>query len=336
MYVAQMSTATDFRYLQQVSHVLRNFKEVEPFKANFSCPICGDSKRNKHKARGYVFVYQNKTFFKCQNCGDSKSFSAFLRYIDEAAWKSWRRESVHDEPMFAAPKVPQVVSVKKQSYTKMTNLLDMPQEHFVRQYVENRKIPSARYKLLFYASNFRELVEEIFPGKGEKYPDDSRLVIPLYNKSNELVGVSGRSVKPSPIRYSVAKCDDQKCFFGIERMDEKKPVFVTEGQIDSLFLPNSVAVCNAELGLFHKAFPHLKSYLIFDNEPDNIHIVRNMKKAIDDGARVCVWANSPFKGKDINEMVQNGFDIRQILQFIMNNSHMGQVARFKMIEWKRL
>jgi hypothetical protein len=325
---------TDFKFLQLVSHRLRNFKEVEQFKANFSCPLCGDSKKVKWKARGYVYLYQGKTFYKCQNCGEAKSFGSFLRYLDEGTWSEWRKESVQEEPNYRFVHTPKLVSVKKDSYERMVSLLSLPEDHTARLYVRSRRIPASRQALLFFTDNYRALVEEVFPGKGGRFPEDERLVIPIYNQRKELVAISGRSMSGSPIRYATAKSDDQKCFFGLERMKPERPVLVTEGPIDAMFLPNSVAVCHAELGMFGRAFPDVNSILIFDNEPENPQIIKNIEKALEEQRTVCVWADCPFKGKDINEMVKNGGDIREIVSFILANSHKGQAARMKMIQWK--
>lgn len=331
-----MSTHTDFKYLHQVSHRLRNYKELEQFKANFSCPLCGDSKKVKWKARGYVYVFQGKTFYKCQNCGQSKSFSSFLRHLDEGAWSEWRKESVHDELTFTFVDSPKVISVKKDTYEQMVGIDTLPEDHIANVYVAQRRIPKSRRPLLFYTQNFRALVEEVFPGKGGRYPEDERLVLPIFNQKREVVAVTGRSMNGSPIRYATAKSTDQKCFYGLERMDEKKPVIVVEGPIDSLFLPNSIAVCHAELGMFGKAFPSVDSILVFDNEPHNPQIVKNMEKALSEGQKVCVWLDCPHRGKDVNEMVQNGADIRGIITFILNNAHKGTPARMKMINWRKI
>ena len=44
------------KYVELLSPQLRNFKKTDKTVYNFSCPICGDSERNKRKARGYVYV----------------------------------------------------------------------------------------------------------------------------------------------------------------------------------------------------------------------------------------------------------------------------------------
>lgn len=331
-----MGLQTDFKYLRMISGNLRNYKEVEQYKSVFSCPICGDSRKSKWKARGNVFVDSGKAFFKCYNCAKSLSFSNFLKYVDESLWSDYRRESRTDEPEYQLfTHVPKNISVKKDKYENMVPILELDIHHECRQYVEFRQIPSVRYPFLFYTDNYKNLVEEIFPGTSERYPPDKRLVLVSYNQQKEVVAIQGRSINGSKIRYSSAKSDDQKCFYGLDRMNPTKLVFVVEGPIDSLFMPNSVAVCNADLGMFPKAFPDVDSILVFDNEPENKEVNTLMTKAIEDGCKVCIWINCPFKGKDVNEMIKEGTDLKSIVKFILDNTYTGIRAKFKMSDWKK-
>ena len=43
----------DSKYIGLVSPRLQKFKKVKNNLFNFRCPICGDSKKNKTKTRGY-------------------------------------------------------------------------------------------------------------------------------------------------------------------------------------------------------------------------------------------------------------------------------------------
>ena len=47
------------------------FKRVKANLYNFRCPICGDSKKHKNKARGYLYQVKTILNFKCHNCGAS-------------------------------------------------------------------------------------------------------------------------------------------------------------------------------------------------------------------------------------------------------------------------
>ena len=55
----------DTRFINLVSSRLQKFKKVKPDLYNFRCPVCGDSKKHKNKARGYLYAVKNNTNFKC-------------------------------------------------------------------------------------------------------------------------------------------------------------------------------------------------------------------------------------------------------------------------------
>ncbi len=60
----------DKKYLRLISSRFRNSKWKDDNLLNHSCPYCGDSKKNEHKARGYHFVYKESfvyTFYQAPN-----------------------------------------------------------------------------------------------------------------------------------------------------------------------------------------------------------------------------------------------------------------------------
>ena len=75
-----MSEWIDRKYAGIISNRLDRFqvKSNQPYTANFRCPICGDSKTNKWKARGYLFSKKGGIFYKCHNCSFSSNLSNFL------------------------------------------------------------------------------------------------------------------------------------------------------------------------------------------------------------------------------------------------------------------
>jgi DNA primase len=73
------------------------------------------------------------------------------------------------------------------------------------------------------------------------------LVIPFYNESKELIGVQGRSLEAnSKVRYITLKKDSvEKLWYGLWRVNPQETIYITEGPIDSIFLPNAVAMVGA-------------------------------------------------------------------------------------------
>lgn len=67
--------------------------------------------------------------------------------------------------------------------------------------------------------------------------------------------------------------DDVPLIYNIQNVDKTKTIYVTEGPIDSLFLPNSIAVGGSD---FKKIDDGIKdnSIIIYDNEPRNEEILK--------------------------------------------------------------
>ena len=91
-----MSLPIDSKYVRLLSSRLRNFKQKKDYLWNFSCPICGDSQKNKSKSRGYVYRKKNDYFFMCHNCGASMSFYNFLDKVDADLLKQYALERYKD------------------------------------------------------------------------------------------------------------------------------------------------------------------------------------------------------------------------------------------------
>ena len=86
----------DVKYINLISSRLGKFKKVKPHLYNFRCPICGDSQKQKNKARGYLYRVKNNTNYKCHNCGISVSFGNFLKSVDPESHKHYTFEKFKD------------------------------------------------------------------------------------------------------------------------------------------------------------------------------------------------------------------------------------------------
>ena len=72
----------DSKFIGLVSSRLQKFKRVKPDLYNFRCPICGDSQKQKNKARGYIYGIKQNVNFRCHNCGASMSLNNFLKELE--------------------------------------------------------------------------------------------------------------------------------------------------------------------------------------------------------------------------------------------------------------
>ena len=74
---------TDLKYAGILSTRLERFsvKAHSPYRANFRCPICGDSQKNKMKARGWILEKEKIAIIYCHNCNVSHNMRSYLLFI---------------------------------------------------------------------------------------------------------------------------------------------------------------------------------------------------------------------------------------------------------------
>jgi hypothetical protein len=200
-------------------------------------------------------------------------------------------------------------------------------------------IPTEHYDKLLFTSNYKAFCDDLIPDHGKELVEDARLVIPFYNYQSELIAVSGRALENSSykLRYVTLRTNDSenKLIYGVERVDLTKRVYLVEGPLDSLFLNNCVASGDANLGLTVKNIQAQKITLVFDNEPRNKEVCKLIENAIKSNHDVVIWPDN-MEGKDINEMILNGFSAGEIQDIIDSNTFYGLEAIAKFTFWKKL
>jgi hypothetical protein len=212
---------------------------------------------------------------------------------------------------------------------------NLPEEHYARDYIKKRKIPEKFWGEILFVPKFLDFLDKEFPNHGkDEVPNDDRVVLLYTNEKGEITNVAGRALSESKIRYVTVKVSDEKKVFGLHRLRKQERIYVVEGQFDSYFLPNCVASGDSNLGGVAAIFPELDVVLVYDNEPRNKDIVKQIEKSIDRGLTVCLFPES-VTGKDINEMIQNGLTSDEIKDIINSNTFSGLTAKLKFTHWKR-
>ena len=337
-----MSVFIDRNFLLQVSPKLQRFSKKKDDLYNFRCPLCGDSQKNKTKCRGYVFRKKNDYFYMCHNCGASTTFYNFLKQVDPNLLQEYQLERYKNGETgnnnYPKPEFQEVKqeAPKFKKALELPSIDSLPEAHFAKNYVQQRRIPEAFSSQLYYAEDFREFVATLGIEKEGLHKDDKRLVIPFYDKEKNLIAVQGRSLGESKLRYITLKLhDDNKKVFGLDRIDTDKLVYVVEGPIDSMFLENAVATADSNLESITDVLDKSKVALVFDNEPRNKEIVAKMEKAIDNHFNVVIWPEMIEK-KDINDMILDGFSPDEIQDIIDNNTFVNLRAKMEFISWKKI
>jgi|TARA_B100000085_G_scaffold49420_1_gene42725 transcription initiation factor IIE alpha subunit len=320
----------DSKYIGLISSRLQKFKRVKANLYNFRCPICGDSQKHKNKARGYFYQVKTNTNYKCHNCGASLSFNNFLKQIDATLHKQYILEKFKEGHAGGRNFV---VEEPKFDFTKpvFKPKLDLPKASEVpmaREYLVKRRLDPTKF---YFAQKFQEWTNKQKQTFDNIVRDECRIVIPLYDTNSELIGFQGRSLVPNSIKYITVMLNDSKPkIYGLEKVNEEKPIYIVEGPFDSTLVENSVAMCGSDIDI--RTFGWSDYIWVFDNEPRNREINNRVSKIIDRGDKVVIWP-SHINQKDINDMVLSNIDVISVLK---SNTYSGLKAKVKFNNWKKI
>ena len=244
----------------------------------FRCPLCGDSKKNKLKKRGYF--YRRTGSFYCFNCGTSMTGYAFLKAICSKEvfdsiiqeYKVLNFNNVVNRRTGAAVMQPHQGSFEITSPNPSYKyLLDLgwrsePLTSAAKAYLDARKIPIGR----------RDMMKSLFDANGREFIviqyiwDDVCIYHQLANFNKYDIAGQG------PVKYIFPKDENinfqQKPVFNINEVDVSFPyVFCTEGVFDCLFVKNGVALGGRNLTdyqsqMLGELYPRHKLVLAFDHD----------------------------------------------------------------------
>ena len=332
----------DIKYLNLLSTRLEKFKRKSENLYNFRCPHCGDSKKSSSKARGFVYRKKNDMFFKCHNCGVGQTLGNLIKHLDPSMHKEYVFDRFKDgktqeeKPEFDF--TPSKTIEKKNRYDKLLDSLTsfdrLVITHPAKKFVFDRFIPKEHYNKFYFCSKFYEFTNEIIPNKFPSLQyDHPRVVIPFYDRTGKFFAFQGRAFGKEQPKYITIKFDETKDkIYGIDRLDLNKPIMITEGPIDSLFLDNAIALAGGDGNI---KINHAQCTMIFDNEPRNEQIINRMINAVDKKFNLVVWPKS-LKHKDINDMIIAGKSKLEVQTLISNNTYCGLTALQHINNWKKV
>lgn len=325
----------DQKYISLLSSSLPLFKEVGDGVYNFRCVFCGDSDTNRTKARGYLIERDGKYFSYCHNCHESHQFPNFLKHVNLVLYDQYLEEKLVDKPRRATAKAKPVTSYKNVNDMGIPSVMWLDLDHPARMLLDARKVPSRWHSSLFYAENFNKFANKHIPNKYNPEHAEARLVIPLRSRSGKLMGFQGRAIEPSAkIRYVTGLlAKDNPKLFNMDLVDLNRTNYVVEGPIDAMMLENAFAVCGGALinELEKNGINSSQTVVVYDNEPRNDDIVRQIIGAAKKGYKIVVWPERMID-KDINDMVLSGIDVEKTLA---ENTYQGLEAELQLATWRK-
>jgi hypothetical protein len=351
-----MSLYIDKMFINRISPQLRNFKWKKENLANCSCPVCGDSRRTKSKARGYFYVKGNDFFYKCHNCNHGSNLYNFIKETAPSLCKEYSleryRNGENGKSNYKKPKEEELFKFKdsKPKFKKKDAILDgldvlssLPDTHPAVQFANLRIIPQQFWKYLYATDDFGSFMQKLDPdclpvGK------EPRLVIPFFNSHGDVVGAQGRALNMkdeanarTTLKYVTVKADKSidRLWYGMWRTNPKKRVYVVEGPIDSMFLQNCVAIVGAgALRNIPARFADSEMTWVMDNENRNRQVCAYIEKLIEMGRDVFIWPDN-IKEKDINDLAYR-MSTRKIQKMIDENTFSGLEATLRFRDWRKV
>lgn len=314
---------------------------------------CGNSHGEKRRKAGFFWSSTGGYYvYHCFKCGISKPLKYFLKdYYKEIYLQHFLISSESIE-------IPQndfkVTDEKHGEFIrylfdeKLIIPIEECKDKEVWDYIESRKIPKDKLKYLYYSENFHFISQELkeLDSGDEQYnykESDRRICWFFKNRTNEVVGLQGRAVGNGFPRYMIIRLkDDDIMIGGYENADFSKRLYVVEGYIDSLFLPNAISLNGLHLPTIKHLLEKVKVpelTVIFDNEPLNIQIKKNIDSLVElshryEGLKVCLLPKEMRSiGKDINDYIKSGLSSEELIGIINNNSYSRNMLKVQSTFW---
>lgn len=294
------------------------------------CPICGDSKYSKNKARLHLYSKGNLTLVNCFNeCScRNKTVYSFLRdyypnlldsYKQEVFKSNLSKISLEQYDLVGDLDLSDNVKTVSNDFIKPPVLFDLnffEKSPRTLEYLESRGLEwSPTFGDVYIGKNIKI--------DSKSFPIDNFIVIPFYYE-DKCYGFYSRSIVEHRFYTYMPEKNDEFKLWNYYNIDRTKPVYVFEGIFDAVSvyqsgITNVVACCGATPP--EKLLNGLDCVMCFDNDGTG---KRNSLKYAKKGFKVLVYPND-LQFKDFNEMLLNNVCISDI----MTNVYSGIQAQIK-------
>lgn len=331
----------DVQYINLISAHLEKFSWKTSVMANCRCNICGDSKKNKNKTRGFFLKREGSWSYYCHNCGASHSLRNYMELFFPSLFQNYLRDCFEERKQNGSARLIENTLKHEMTAEEKSRLQAKPlkpsieilrcstlkNDHEAVLYLRERHIPEVWFSSLFYVSEFGTLINS-----AKSASNDARIVIPLlYDK--KLVGMLGRTLRDRFPRYQLHKINKElPSYFNLDHVEKDQLVMIVEGAFDSMFLKNSIAMGHCALHRINALCSRTEiknRVLIFDNQSRNKEVMHNLAIAINKNESVCIWNRSFSTAKDINQMILTGKTDKEIHEFIINHTFSGLRAQLE-------
>lgn len=346
-----MSLWIDEKYLRFLSPMLDRFTQKHPHVFNFRCPLCGDSEKNKSKARGFCFPKGQVLIYKCHNCSVALPFAALLKRVSRRLYDEYLMENLKEGGNPQAPVeapaedagVPAIVLSDTPSMLlrRLDKVSLKDAEYAATEYVLGRHVPQDKLNRLYATTHAQTwLAPLVGEDKAAKVSDgEVYLVFPLTLPDGKWYGAQVRLLTRK--EYITFRWSHEPLkVFGLDHWTPTKRTYIMEGPFDSLFVSNGIAACGSDLMgviriMVEKGLMGPTDLVIYvwDNEPRNKEVVKHLRTAVRLHEHVVLWPRS-FP-KDINDAVDEGISADLVDSVLLRRTFQGLQAELEFQVWQR-
>jgi hypothetical protein len=166
----------------------------------------------------------------------------------------------------------------------------------------------------------------------------NRLIIPFYNEQGKIeTYISRKILKTDKKAKYLMKFGCKKPIFNLSKVDENYPyLFIFEGQIDSMFVKNGIAISGIHLTTDQEQeilnkFPfHNKIWVLDNYRFEEKEVVDVIKEKMKNNERVFLYNDEFSSYKDLNEFCTKKEQDFVDPALLVNNSFSGQKGLLKM------
>lgn len=317
----------DFHYLKMFQNSLQEFHDLGKNTYNFRCPYCGDSKKNTHKRRGFIYEKAENTFYHCYNCGVARSFSVFLKEQAPHLWPAYRLECMRyrNTHSVSSPVTENPRDEKSTQRFAFPSISEFPE---ITEYAEARKLPQRLIQTLGGTLNINQLLEENGASTDFRYPTGPAIIIPYRNPDLGLEFIQLRYLIPKIMRYCLIPVrKDPRKIWGRDLEKTKGPVWLFEGVFDACYFENAWSCAGTGMQQAIRLL-HSESrtpVIVLDNEVTS-DMLKKQLSVFRAGLKSVIFP-SDFKWKDINQAVCAGISVTDIDSLIRESISEGLTLR---------
>lgn len=283
---------------------------------NFRCNVCNDSKKSKFKKRGWILKSKHPWMYYCFNCGISIPATKWIKQYFPSIHRDLIKEILllnkHD---IKPQKLIETKIEKEKPDIEFIPILKGNGYFFdkAKQLCVSRKIPENIWQKWYIS------VDDTYK---------NRLIIPFYDRDNKIYYFQARALYNTDNKYLNMVENREEAIYNYYFIDREKPVIVTEGIIDSLFVENSIALLGTKWpDEVQNKINDFKLYFILDNDKAGKDKAKTLLKS---GHNIFMWKhfmkkyNLPKREKwDLNDICiylnKEKFTFEELKEFFTNS-----------------